>query len=85
MTAAPAATNWGGALTYLERGNVTRSQMQAYPTLVTDGLGDQTVNVRLTLTSEEAISDITAGTILPSGANGANASCGSPALVSDGR
>ena len=80
MAAAPAAVTWGGALSFLASGNSTRTSLVAVPTLVKGG--GTAVRVAMTLTSNNAIDDVTAGTITVTGSNGANASCGIPTLTS---
>jgi len=78
----PANIAWGGAMTYLETGNVTHSSMMAYPMLVTDGPGDQTVVVQLTLSAQGTVNNIIAGAISAAGLTGGAATCGSPTLKS---
>ncbi|MCI5222872.1 MAG: DUF11 domain-containing protein, partial [Candidatus Electrothrix sp. AR4] len=61
----PGQTNLGGALLYLESGNVTRTVMAAFPTLVTDSPGDQSITVQLTLTADDPVNNAVAGTQHP--------------------
>lgn len=79
MTNAPGTIKWGGALTFLASGNTTRTSITAAPTLVKGGTA---VKVTMTLTSNNAINNVVAGTPTITGTNGANASCGGATLKS---
>jgi N-acetylneuraminic acid mutarotase len=56
---APANVNWGGALTYLPTGAVSLTSASASKSLVT---GVSQVALRMTVTADDPISNITAGT-----------------------
>jgi uncharacterized repeat protein (TIGR01451 family) len=60
LATAPATVGWGGALSFLSTGNVSYTNSTAMPTLVVGG--SKQVVVRMTVTAESAINNITAAT-----------------------
>ncbi len=79
LTAAPATVKWGGALTFLATGNVSRTSASASKSLVT---GVSQVTLRMTVTSDNAINNITANAPTYTATGGATAAFSGATLVS---
>lgn len=79
LTDTPANVKWGGALTFLATGNVSTTNASAAPTLVS---GTADIVLRMTITSKNTVSDITANTPTYTATNGITATFGAPVLKS---